>query len=61
VVISHIEYEFLSGAHQHMDKLEERFANLEAQSITQTNILRVILERLPPAAGASSSEPPGEQ
>jgi hypothetical protein len=30
VVISRTEYEFLSGAHQRMDRLEERFANMEA-------------------------------
>jgi hypothetical protein len=29
VVISHTEYEFLSGAHQCMDRLEERFATME--------------------------------
>jgi hypothetical protein len=61
VAISRIEYEFLSGAHQSMDKLEECFANMEAQSATQTDIFRAILERLPPAAGASSSVPLGEQ
>jgi hypothetical protein len=44
VVISCIEYEFLSGAHQRMDRLEERFANMEAQSATQTKILKAILE-----------------
>jgi hypothetical protein len=61
VVISHTEYEFLNGAHQRSDKLEERFANLEAQSATHTDILRAILERLPPTTGALSSVPPGEQ
>jgi hypothetical protein len=61
VVISRTEYEFLSGAHQRMDRLEERFANMEAQSATQIEILKAILERVPPAAGASSSVPPGEQ
>jgi hypothetical protein len=30
MVISRTEYEFLNGAHQRLDKLEERFANLEA-------------------------------
>jgi hypothetical protein len=44
VVISRTEYEFLSGAHQRMDRLEERFANMEAQSATQTDILKAILE-----------------
>jgi glutamate racemase len=29
VVISCTDYEFLSGAHQRMNKLEERFANME--------------------------------
>jgi hypothetical protein len=61
MVISRTEYEFLNGAHQRLDKLEERFANLEEQSATHTDILRAILECLPPAAGASSSVPPGEQ
>jgi hypothetical protein len=61
VVISRTEYEFLSGAHQRMDRLEERFANMEAQSATQIEILKAILERVPPAVGASSSVPPGEQ
>ena len=61
VVISRTEYDFLSGAHQCMDRLEQRFANMETQSAAQTDILRAILERLPPAAGASSSVPPGEQ
>jgi hypothetical protein len=44
VVISCTEYEFLSGTHQRLDKVEEHFANLEAQSATHTNILRAILE-----------------
>ena len=61
IVISCIEYEFLSGAHQHMDRLEQHFANMETQSATQTDILRPILERLPPVAGASSSGPHEEQ
>jgi hypothetical protein len=51
MVISRTEYEFLNGAHQRLDKLEELFANLEAQSATHTDILRAILEPLPPAAG----------
>jgi hypothetical protein len=61
VVISRTEYEFLSGAHQRLDKLEERFTTIEAQSATYTTLLRAILDRLPPAAGASSSIPPWEQ
>jgi hypothetical protein len=44
VVISRIEYEFLSGAHQRMDRLEEHFANMEAQFGTQTAILKANLE-----------------
>jgi hypothetical protein len=61
VVISRTEYEFLSGAHQCMDRLEEHFANMEKQFSIQTEILKAILEQLPPVAGASSSVPPGEQ
>ena len=61
VVISRTKYEFLSGAHQHMDRLEQCFANMETQSATQTTLLKAILERLPPVAGASSSVPPKEQ
>ena len=44
VVISRTEYEFLSDAHQCMDRLEQRFANMETQSITQTTLLKAILE-----------------
>jgi hypothetical protein len=61
VVISRTEYELLSGAHQRLKKLEECFTNIEAQSATHTTLLWAILDRLPPAAGASSSVPPGEQ
>jgi hypothetical protein len=61
VVISRTEYELLSGAHQRLDKLEERFTTIEAQSATHTTLLRAILDRLPTAAGASSSVPPGER
>jgi chaperonin cofactor prefoldin len=61
VVISRTKYELLSGAHQRLDKLEERFTTIEAQSATHTTLLRAILDRLPPAAGASSFVPPGEQ
>ena len=52
VVISCTEYEFLSGAHQRMDKLEQRFANMETQFATQTTILKAIQERLPPVERA---------
>jgi chaperonin cofactor prefoldin len=61
VVISRTEYELLSGTHQRLEKLEQRFANIETQTASHTTILRDILDRLPPAAGASSSVPPGEQ
>jgi hypothetical protein len=61
IIISRTEYELLSGAHQHLEKLEERFTTIEEQSTTHTTLLRAILDRLPPAAGASSSIPPGEQ
>jgi hypothetical protein len=60
-VISRTKYELLSGSHQHLEKLEERCTNIEAQSATHTTLLRAIFDRLPPAAGASSSIPPGEQ
>jgi hypothetical protein len=61
VVISRTEYELLSGAHQRLDKLEQRFTNIETQSAAHTDLLKAILDRLPPAAGASSSVPLGEQ
>jgi hypothetical protein len=61
VVINRAEYELLSGAHQCLEKLKERFTTIEAQSATHTNLLWEILGQLPPAAGASSSVPPGEQ
>jgi hypothetical protein len=61
VVISHTEYELLSGAHQRLDKLEQRFINIETQAAAHTNLLKAILDRLPPAARALSSVPPGEQ
>jgi glutamate racemase len=60
VVISCTEYELLSGAHQHLDKLEQRFINIETQAAAHTDLLKAILDRLPPATGASSSVPPGE-
>jgi hypothetical protein len=61
VVISRSEYELLSGTHQHLDKLEQCFINIETQAATHTDLLKAILDRLPPAVGASSSIPPGEQ
>jgi hypothetical protein len=60
VVINRTKYELLSGAHQRLEKLEEHFTSIEAQSATHTTLLRAILDRLPLAAGASSSVPPGE-
>jgi hypothetical protein len=60
VVISRTEYDFLSGAHQCMDWLEEHFATMKQQFVTQADLLKAILERLPSAAGASSSISPGE-
>jgi hypothetical protein len=61
MVISRTEYDFLNGAHQSMDRLEERFATMEQQFVTQADLLKAILDRLPPIAGASSSIPPEEQ
>jgi hypothetical protein len=61
VVISRTEYELLSGAHQLLDKLEERFTNIKAQSAAYTDLLRAILDQLPPAAGASAFVPLGEK
>jgi hypothetical protein len=60
LVISCTEYELLSGAHQRLEKLEECFTSIEAQSATHTTLLRAILDQLPPAVGASSFVPPGE-
>jgi hypothetical protein len=60
VVISRTEYELLSGTHQRLEKLEQSFANIERQTASHTSILRDILDRLPPAAGPSSSVPPGQ-
>jgi hypothetical protein len=60
VFISRTEYELLSGAHQRLEKLEERFTTIEEQSTSHTTLLRAILDQLPPTAGASSSVPPGE-
>jgi hypothetical protein len=61
VVISRTKYELLSGAHQRLDKLEQRFINIETQAAAHTDLLKAILDRLPPAVGASSFVPPGEQ
>jgi hypothetical protein len=44
IVISRTEYELLSGAHQRLEKLEECFTNIEAQSATHTTLLRAILD-----------------
>ena len=44
IVISYTEYEFLRGAHQRMDRLEQCFANMETQSTTQIEILKAIME-----------------
>ena len=60
IVISHTEYELLCGANQRMDRLEQHFGNMEKQFNTQAEVLKAILERLPPAAGASSLVPHGE-
>ena len=60
VIISRTEYELLSDAHQRLEKLKQRFTTIEEQSASHTNLLRAILDRLPPAVGASSSVPPGE-
>jgi hypothetical protein len=40
--------------------MEHRFANMEQQFNTQGKMLKAILDRLPPAAGESSSVPQGE-
>jgi hypothetical protein len=61
VVISRTEYDFLSGTHKRMDRLEECFATMQQQFVTQADLLKAILNRLPPTAGASSSIPPREQ
>ena len=61
VAISRTEYEFLSGAYQGMDRLEQRFANMETQSATQTTLLKAILKQLPLVVKASSSGPHEEQ
>jgi hypothetical protein len=60
VVISHTEYELLCDANQCIDRLEQHFDNMEKWFEAQDNVLKAILERLPPAAGASSSVPYGE-
>jgi hypothetical protein len=44
MVISHTEYDFLSGAHQRMDRLEERFATMEQQFVTQADLLKAIMD-----------------
>jgi hypothetical protein len=60
VVISQTEYDFLHGTNQCLERMEQRFANMEKQFDTQGEMLKAILERLPPAARESSSVPHGE-
>jgi hypothetical protein len=60
VVISQTKYDFLCGANQHLERMEQRFANMEKQFDTQGEMLKAILERLPPAARESSSVQHGE-
>jgi hypothetical protein len=57
VVISQTEYDFLHSANQRLERMEQRFANMEKQFDTQGEMLKAILEQLPPAAGESSSIP----
>jgi hypothetical protein len=57
VVISQTEYDFLRGANQRLERMEQHFANMEQQFTTQGEMLKAILDRLPPAAGESSSVP----
>jgi hypothetical protein len=61
VVISQNEYDFLRGANQRLGKVEQHFATMEQQFKTQGELLQAILDRLPPAAGESSSVPHVEQ
>jgi hypothetical protein len=44
VVISRTKYEFLCGANQRMDKLEQCFDSMEKQFDTQDMVLKAILE-----------------
>ena len=60
IVISRTDYEFLCGANRRMDRLEQHFGNMEKQFNTQAEVLKAILERLPPTSEASSSVPHGE-
>jgi hypothetical protein len=60
IVISQTEYDFLRGANQGLERMEQCFANMEKQFNTQGKMLKAILERLPPATGESSSVPHGE-
>jgi hypothetical protein len=60
VVISQTEYDFLHGANQRLERMEQHFANIEQQFNTQGEILKAILERLPLVARESSSVSQGE-
>jgi hypothetical protein len=57
VVISQTKYDFLRGTNQRLERMEQRFAHMEQQFTTQGEMLKAILDRLPPAAGESSSVP----
>jgi hypothetical protein len=60
VVISQTEYDFLHGANQRLERMEQHFANIKKQFDTQGEMLKAILEQLPPATGESSSVSHGE-
>jgi hypothetical protein len=61
VVISRTEYELLSGTHQRLEKDGTKFRqHRETNELLILPYSGTILDRLPPAAGASSSVPPGE-
>jgi hypothetical protein len=57
IVISQTEYDFLRGANQRLERMEQHFANMEQQFTTQGEMLKAILDRLPPATGESCSVP----
>jgi membrane-bound lytic murein transglycosylase B len=61
VVISQTEYDFLHGGNQCLERMEQRFANIEQKFTTQGELLKAILDGLPPAGGESSSVPHKEQ
>ena len=46
---------------QRIERLEQSIAQLARRFDTQEEILKAILDRLPPTSGASSSAPPGDQ